>query len=84
MERQALCDAVTRYNAEGIAGLYDRGGQGRPPALGESSGNTLLTELTDLIAAIEARDSAAAEAAMRDAVDFYTARLREMFRGSPR
>lgn len=30
MERQALRDAVTRYNAEGIAGLRDRP-RGRPP-----------------------------------------------------
>ena len=30
MERQALRDAVTRYNGEGIAGLHDRP-KGRPP-----------------------------------------------------
>lgn len=30
MERQALRDAVVRYNAEGVAGLYDRP-KGRPP-----------------------------------------------------
>ena len=35
MERQALRDAVRRYNAEGMAGLHDRGGQGRPPLLEE-------------------------------------------------
>lgn len=35
MERQALRDAVVRYNAEGVAGLYDRGGQGRPRVLSE-------------------------------------------------
>ena len=29
MERQALRDAVVRYNAEGLAGLYDRP-KGRP------------------------------------------------------
>ena len=30
MERQALRDAVARYNAQGVAGLYDRP-KGRPP-----------------------------------------------------
>ena len=33
MERQALRDAVVRYNAEGLAGLYDRPKPGRPPRL---------------------------------------------------
>ena len=36
MERQALRDAVVRYNAEGIAGLYDRPESGRPQRLGEA------------------------------------------------
>jgi transposase len=36
MERQALRDAVVRYNAEGIAGLHDRPKPGRPPRLGEA------------------------------------------------
>ena len=35
MERQALRDAVVRYNAEGLAGLYDRPKPGRPPRLDE-------------------------------------------------
>ena len=35
MERQALRDAVVRYNAEGRAGLYDRPKPGRPPRLDE-------------------------------------------------
>lgn len=30
MSRQALRDAVVRYNAEGVAGLYDRPKPGRP------------------------------------------------------
>jgi transposase len=30
MSRQALRDAVVRYNAEGLAGLYDRPKPGRP------------------------------------------------------
>ena len=30
MERQALRDAVVRYNAEGLSGLYDRPPPGRP------------------------------------------------------
>jgi transposase len=33
MERQALRDAVMRYNAEGLAGLYDRPKPGRPQRL---------------------------------------------------
>jgi transposase len=36
MERQALRDAVVRYNAEGLAGLYDRSKPGRPPRLSEA------------------------------------------------
>jgi transposase len=35
MGRQALRDAVARYNAEGLAGLYDRPRPGRPPRLSE-------------------------------------------------
>lgn len=34
MERQALRDAVVRYNAEGLAGLHDRARPGRPTRLG--------------------------------------------------
>lgn len=33
MSGQALCDAIKRYNAEGIAGLYDRPKPGRPRRL---------------------------------------------------
>ncbi len=33
MERQALRDAVVRYNAEGVAGFVDRPRAGHPPAL---------------------------------------------------
>ncbi|MFO1073605.1 MAG: winged helix-turn-helix domain-containing protein [Geminicoccaceae bacterium] len=36
LERQALHDAVVRYNAEGLAGLYDRSKPGRPPRLSEA------------------------------------------------
>src|ERR687897_3406799 len=36
MERQALRDAVVRYNAEGPSGFYDRPKPGRPPRLGEA------------------------------------------------
>ena len=35
MERQALRDAVIRYNAEGLTGLADRPRGGRPPRLDE-------------------------------------------------
>jgi transposase len=37
MERQALRDAVVRYNAEGLAGLHDRPKPGRPQRLSEAS-----------------------------------------------
>jgi transposase len=33
MERQALRDAVLRYNAEGVDGLHDRPRSGRPEGL---------------------------------------------------
>src|SRR5687767_13382510 len=36
MERQALRDAVVRYNREGLAGLYDRPKPGRPARLSEA------------------------------------------------
>src|SRR4051812_41874084 len=36
MERQALRDAVVRYDAEGIAGLHDRPKPGRPQRLSEA------------------------------------------------
>jgi transposase len=36
MERQALRDAVARYNAEGVAGLHDRAKPGRPERLSEA------------------------------------------------
>jgi transposase len=36
MERQALRDAVLRYNAEGLAGLHDRPRGGRRPRLDEA------------------------------------------------
>ena len=36
MARQALRDAVLRYNAEGLPGLYDRPKPGRPQRLGEA------------------------------------------------
>ena len=36
MERQALRDAVLRYNAEGLAGLHDRPRPGRPERLSEA------------------------------------------------
>jgi len=42
MERQALRDAVTRYNAEGLEGLRDRPKPGRPSALAEAEQALLL------------------------------------------
>lgn len=41
MERQALRDAVIRYNTEGLAGLHDRPKPGRPPTLSEGEQATL-------------------------------------------
>jgi transposase len=41
MERQALRAAVTRYNAEGLAGLRDRPKPGRTPGLTEGEQATL-------------------------------------------
>ena len=42
MERQALRDAVVRYNAEGLDGLRGRPKPGRPPALTEPEQALLL------------------------------------------
>lgn len=41
MERQALHDAVVRYNTEGLAGLHDRPKGRRRPALDETKGVAL-------------------------------------------
>jgi transposase len=41
MERQALHDAVVRYNAEGVAGLHDRPKGRRRPVLDEAEGLAL-------------------------------------------
>src|SRR3954451_4051884 len=41
MERQALRDAVLRYNAEGLAGLEDRPKSGRPARLTDGEQATL-------------------------------------------
>lgn len=45
MDRQALRDAVVRYNAEGVAGLYDRPTPGRPQALTETDLARLLERI---------------------------------------
>jgi transposase len=52
MERQALRDAVVRYNAEGIAGLHDRPKPGRPPRLGEAEQAALMAEQAALMARV--------------------------------
>jgi transposase len=44
MERQALRDAVVRYNAEGLAGLHDRPRSGRRPRL-DAAQRTALRQL---------------------------------------
>ena len=45
MERQALRDAVVRFNAEGLEGLRDRTKPGRPSALAEAERAVLLLSL---------------------------------------
>jgi transposase len=45
MERQALRDAVVRYNAEGLEGLRDRPKPGRRPALTEAEQAVLLATI---------------------------------------
>ncbi len=45
MERQALRDAVVRYNAEGLEGLRDRPKPGRPPALTDAEQAMLLAAI---------------------------------------
>lgn len=47
MERQALRDAVVRYNAEGLAGLHDRPRSGRKPRLTEVEQSQLAKLITD-------------------------------------
>jgi transposase len=47
MDRQTLRDWVVRYNADGIAGLADRWGEGRPPRLDADE----QAELADVILA---------------------------------
>jgi transposase len=45
MERQALRDAVVRYNAEGLAGLHDRPKPGRPQRLSEAEQAALAAQV---------------------------------------
>jgi putative transposase len=45
MERQALRDAVVRFNAEGLGGLRDRPKPGRPPALTDAEQAVLLNAI---------------------------------------
>ncbi len=45
MERQALRDAVVRYNAEGFSGLRDRPKSGRQPALSEGEQASLAAAI---------------------------------------
>jgi transposase len=47
MERQALRDAVLRYNAEGLAGLHDRPRSGRRPRLDEGQRAALRRVVLD-------------------------------------
>ncbi|HEV7265506.1 MAG TPA: IS630 family transposase, partial [Falsiroseomonas sp.] len=47
MERQALRDAVLRYNAEGLAGLHDRPRSGRRPRLDEDQRAALRQVVLD-------------------------------------
>ena len=45
MERQALRDAVVRYNTEGLAGLYDRPKPGRSQRLSEAEQAALAAHI---------------------------------------
>jgi transposase len=45
LERQALRDAVVRYNAEGMAGLRDRPKSGRPTTLSEAEQAVLMATI---------------------------------------
>jgi putative transposase len=45
MERQALRDAVVRYNAEGLGGLHDRPKPGRPQRLSEGEQAALAAHI---------------------------------------
>src|SRR3954463_9398905 len=45
MERQALRDAVVRYNDEGLAGLHDRPKPGRPERLSEAEQASLAARI---------------------------------------
>lgn len=47
MERQALRDAVVRYNAQGLDGLHDRPRSGRKPRLTEIERTMLANLITD-------------------------------------
>ena len=47
MERQALHDAVVRYNAEGLEGLHDRPRSGRKPRLNEAERPELAKLIKD-------------------------------------
>lgn len=46
MERQALRDAVVRYNAEGLAGLHDRPGRGAKERLSPGEQPAVLSHLS--------------------------------------
>jgi transposase len=60
MERQALRDAVVRYNAEGLAGLYDRPKPGRPERLSEAEQAALAARARAFTDPDPERDGAAA------------------------
>lgn len=45
IERQSLCDAVKRFNAEGLAGLYDRPKGHRRPVLSEGEEAALIARI---------------------------------------
>jgi transposase len=47
MDRQALRDAVVRFNAEGIEGLYDRPKPGRPHRLTEAEREALKAQILE-------------------------------------
>lgn len=55
MDRQALRDWVIRYNADGLEGLKDRWGEGRPMAV--SDGDLAAVKATILRAALPSGDA---------------------------
>ncbi len=72
LERQALRDAVVRYNAEGLAGLVDRPHAGRAERLSEGEQAVLLDRI---LRRPDAERGEPVEWTLRDLVGFIEARF---------